>query len=320
MPTCPSFLRGRRMRVTRLDTCGRPVAGAGNQVVTSGFISVEMSPEVSEGEEIEVKNAGGELCITDKACDAIKWYNVTISLCQVDIDLVTIMNPTWRRIVDESGEVIGWAENNNQDCSVGFALELWTEVANAESVCDNPDAEGAWGYLLLPYLVGGTVGDLTIENAEVTFEYTSRTKIGSRWGVGPYNIRQNPVTSAPMPLPIVVASDEPRIFLITTLAPPDAVCGAQTVTPVPPPALEILSVTEDATDVSGNTAILDYTNWGAGGVTIDWDDGAAPTVAGPDTGTISHTYATAGTHTIVVTDADTPARTDSSTPFTTPFP
>ena len=320
MPTCPSFLRGRRLRVTRLDACGRPVAGAGNVVVTKGFTTVEMSPEVSEGEEIEEKNAGGELCISDKACDSIKWMNATITLCQVDIDLVTIMNPTWRTLTSEDDEVIGWIENQNQDCSVGFALELWTEVANAESVCDNPDAQGAFGYLLLPYQVGGTVGDITIENGAVSFQYTSRSKSGSRWGVGPYNIRQNPLDSTPMPLPAIIQSDEYRAFMLTTLAPPEPACGAQTLTPIEPPALTINSVVEDTTDLTGNTAILDYTNWGAGAVTIDWDDGALPTVAGADTAVVSHTYTNAGSHTIVVTDSDTPARTDSSTPFTTPFP
>lgn len=316
---CPSFLRGRVARFTRLDSCGRPVAGACGQVVTKGIISVEMSTEVEEGEETLVKDFSGTLCIADKACDQIKWYTVTITLCAVDIDLVTMINPSWRKLTAENGDVIGWVENTILDCSTGFAMELWVEAANVESVCDNPDAEGAWGYLVLPWLIGGVVGDLTIENGAVQFAFAGRSKTGSKWGVGPYNIRQNPLTSAPMPLPEVIQSTDPRAFLITTLSPPTPVCGCQTLTPIVPP-MPVVTAVEDPTDETGNTATITWTNYGAGPMTLDFDDGVVPNVVVADTGSMTHTYVNAGAHIVSVTDVDQPLRTDNAPSITTPFP
>lgn len=316
MPSCPSFLRGRVLRATRLDACGRPVEGACGFVVTDGFISVNIEPEVEEGNEIVQRKANGQICIADKSPDAIKWYSVTVTLCAVDIDLVTMMNPTWTKLLSEDGETIGWAESSEFSDTEGFALELWMNAAGVESVCDNPDAEGSYGYVLLPWVVGGVTGELEIADGAVTFEFSGRTKASSRWGVGPYNIRQNPLTSSPAQLPAIVQPDEHRLFLTTSLAPPASVCGCQTLTPVAPPALEITSAVEGATDTTLN---LSWTNWGAGPVTIDWDDGASPTVVGPDTGSLTHVYTNSGSHTVTVTDSSDALRTDSAA-ITTPFP
>jgi len=316
MPSCPSFLRGRVLRATRLDACGRPVEGECGQVVSDGFITVNMSPEVEEGTETIQRKANGQICISDKAPDVIKWYTVTVTFCAVDIDLVTMINPTWQKLLSEDGETIGWAESDEFSDTEGFALEVWMNASGVESVCDNPDAEGSFGYVLLPWLVGGTVGELEIADGAVTFEFTGRTKRSSRWGVGPYNIRLNPLTSAPAQLPSVVQPSQQRLFLLTSLAPPESVCGCQTLTPVPPPALEITSAVEGATDTTLNLA---WTNWGAGPVTIDWDDGASPTVAGPDTGSMTHVYVNAALHNVTVTDSSDVARTDAAA-ITTPFP
>ena len=58
----------------------------------------------------------------------------------------------------------------------GYGLEVWTGVAaNA----------AAWGYVLLPALGAGKIGEFTIENGAATFAITSKSKEGSAWGQGP---------------------------------------------------------------------------------------------------------------------------------------
>lgn len=89
-------VRGRRARFTRLDSAGVPVVGPCSRVVTDGFVSVVLSAEIEAGEEITLKNAWGEFCISEKSGDLIKWVNVTVKACQIDpdvLDMVGGMNP-----------------------------------------------------------------------------------------------------------------------------------------------------------------------------------------------------------------------------------
>jgi hypothetical protein len=83
----------------------------------------------------------------------------------------------------------------------------------------------AGGYLLLPFVVGGVLGDITVdgENA-VTFSLTGAyTKGGNAWGVGPYNVVNN-ATPAPSPLPTALDPFDHLLLVDTSLAPPAASC------------------------------------------------------------------------------------------------
>ncbi|KAB2346923.1 hypothetical protein [Actinomadura rudentiformis] len=68
MTICWNSLRGRRLRATRVNACGVPVAGTCAQAITDGFVSIEFSPEFAEGEEIEVRKADGILYVSDLGC------------------------------------------------------------------------------------------------------------------------------------------------------------------------------------------------------------------------------------------------------------
>lgn len=221
---CPRYAFGRRMRVTKLDGCGRPVAGPKNSVVTTGFTAVDISPNVLTGDEITVKNAGGDLCISDKALDQIKWLTIKITLCTQDPDLISLLNPTWYEEVDEAGNPIGFRVDTTTTYASAFALELWQDVTGVD-LCANPNATGTWGYLLLPFCQGGTLGDLSITNKEALTIFNGRTLANPKWGQGPYNVRQDP-SGNPKPLLTPVANTQPLVWFATTLAPPNAGCGA----------------------------------------------------------------------------------------------
>jgi hypothetical protein len=61
---CLSLVKGRRIRVTRLDNCGRPVYGDDSQVVSKGFISVGFTANTTESDEINVtKRLRRGLCL-----------------------------------------------------------------------------------------------------------------------------------------------------------------------------------------------------------------------------------------------------------------
>lgn len=304
--TCPSFLRGNVMRVTRLDACGRPIYGDCNQVVSDGFVTVTMSAEIQEGEEITVTKANGQTCISDQGCDQLRWYTIETEFCQVDPDLIQIMNPTWEKILDYQGDTIGYDAKGNLSCDTGFALEIWMDTYGATDACAGEAAQGAFGYLLLPWVVGGAPGDLEIGNDAISFTFSGRSKTGSRWGKGPYPVMLGE-NAAPGPLLTPITNDTQYRLFVTTIRPPEPECGCQPVDrPTPEPA--DLTITGLAGESPRRTVRLRADNHGFGPVVVDWGDGTPTTVAQDGT-YVQHTYAADGDYTITVSDQQTPAIT-----------
>ncbi|HYF71324.1 MAG TPA: hypothetical protein VD864_00810, partial [Nocardioides sp.] len=120
-----SFLRGRRMRVTLLDTAGRPVFGDSSVVTTKGFVTVGYTTNTEEGEPIVVTNAGGEACVTESATPTFNGFGVEMEFCDVDFALFEILTGQ-ELVLDANGKAIGITESTEVDLSqVNFALELW---------------------------------------------------------------------------------------------------------------------------------------------------------------------------------------------------
>lgn len=306
MTVCASLLQGRRMRVTRLDSCGRPVYGAESQVVTKGFIQIEVSPETEEAEDTTVTNAGGEVCVSDPGgCDQIKWYGLEIQFCQVDPDLISIINPSWKVIRNADGEAVGVRARKTLDCTTGYGLEVWTGVSgDAANACTgDPGSQGVYGYLLYPWVVGGVPGDFTIENGAITFTYTGKTKAGGGWRRGPYKVTLNE-QGMPGPLLDPIGPDDTHHLEIVQVRPPEAKCGAQPV-PRPTPEVAELFVEAQPTDPNRRTLRLRANNHGFGPVMVTWGDNSAPEEV-RDGAWATHSYAADGTYTVRVADKQTP--------------
>lgn len=218
---CYPILRGRRLRVTRLDGCGNPVLGPESAVVTKGFISVALTANTEEGEEISVTNADGDTCVLDTPCPKLRNYSVEITFCDVNPILFTLMSG--QPVVMNGTDTVGFRMNSDvRACDSGFAVELWTGVAT-----DTCGTDGvSYGYLLLPFLQGGLLADFTVENAAINFTLTGAvTKKGSGWGVGPYDVV---LDDDDLPSPLLVAIDEKDHLhvQVTSVAPPESACGA----------------------------------------------------------------------------------------------
>lgn len=284
---CASFLRGRRMRVTRLDACGRPIYGPESVVSTKGFISIAYTAVTDEGEEINVPNASGETCIREPATPKFLGYTVEVTFCQVDPDLFAMM--TGQRVLeDANGDVVGFSMDTAVNAAdSAFSLEAWAGSPATGGCAEG--AEGNFGYILLPFLQGGIVGDFTLENAEVTFTVSgAATKDGNAWGVGPYDV-VNGIGGTPQPLFEAVKTTEHLILLLTGVAPPEAECGARPL--LDPEGAALTSVTATATGLSVEFAPVPvgtdpwWINFGDG----QWDYEAAGTE-------ITHVYDAQGTY------------------------
>src|SRR5688572_2284207 len=91
-------LRGRLIRVTRVNSLGRPVYGPNAWVITKGFIRIQEQQQITEGEQISLQNASGENCVSDKSPDSLDWINLTMDFCRVNFCLFTLMNEHFKTL------------------------------------------------------------------------------------------------------------------------------------------------------------------------------------------------------------------------------
>lgn len=309
---CAKVVRGTMMRITKVDQCGRVVEGDCSQVTTDGFVTATLTMETEDGSEISVQNAAGDTCISDKKPDYLKWVTAEIEFCQVDPDLMAIINENYLPVLDADGNVVGFQGSTAVPASSGFALEIWSDVIGSDA-CENPDAQGAWFYTLLPYLTGGMLGDVEFQNDAITFTITANTKSGNRWANGPYDVVMDGTGEAgPLLEPIDAAA--PFLMQITTVEPPEAQCGCQPV-PTPPFPTEALAV--DATvGADGLTVTANVTNAKGDTVELDWGDGGATDTVDVDpyyTAEATHTYAAAGAQTVTASSAGETGTADVTT-------
>lgn len=222
--TCFSVVRGKRLRITRLDECGNPPEDEtpNSLVVTKGFISVGLSAVSADGTDISQMNADGDLCVNDRSRDQFRRWDLDIELCDVDPALLSMLtNVTVEE--DWDGNVVGIRQPEGSTVD-SFALELWTGVPGEDCL---PGQDATYGYLLLPFVIGGSLGDVTVENGNTTFSVSAFTKGGGGWGVGPFDVVAEDALNTPGRLDLPIAAGEHMVLRTTTVAPPDPECGAQ---------------------------------------------------------------------------------------------
>lgn len=255
-------IKGRAVRITRLDDCGNPVVGEGNSVVSEGFIKVSWGHEKEKGENYTTKNAWGELEIDERDQDFIKWVNVTIEFAEVDPDVLDIVGGA--NVVTDGSDKIG-ATFGNPASSGAFAIEVWTKKAG-QNVCAGVTRE--WGYMVVPFVKNGTIeGDVTVENGPLSLTFMGEGHAATdAWGRTPYN--DNPLrASAGFP------EGDFNGMVVTTVQPPTETTGAAAV--YDPAAIEpgdafpsnVDVTAQDGTE-AGTLVSLGYVTTGAA-----WDTG-----------------------------------------------
>jgi hypothetical protein len=223
-----NLARASRMRLTRLDECGAPDPGATGQLVSSGFINVDGTPNYLDPEEITQTNANGDLCLDDQGRPQLRWIDLSIVMCLVDPDAFNIITGNPLVLNDAvAPESVGFRLNGELSGTANFALELWSNVSGVPC-----DAEGnrSYGYWLFPYVVQARVGQWSVANAALNLTFTARTAVDSQWNLGPtsYTVRRDAVSDTPERILTAIDDTDHMHFEIVTVAPPAAACGATT--------------------------------------------------------------------------------------------
>lgn len=213
-------IKGKTVRLTRLDACGEPVAGSCTTLVSDCFVSVTLTGEYEAGEEFIQKNAWGDLCINDKDPDVLKRVSVAIQFAEINpdaLDIIAEANP-----VAVGGNTIGATFGTDANSS-SFALEVWTKRAGAD--CTSP-ATQEWGYFLVPFIRNGKIdGDITIENGTLTLGVMGDAFAASaNWGQGIYS---------PNAFGATFPAGEIFGMVVTTAQPPADTAGCVPYVPAP---------------------------------------------------------------------------------------
>ena len=215
---CFATVRGKAVRVTSLDECGAvPASPTGRFVASDGFVSVTLSSELETGDEFIVKNANGALCVNERSPDTLKRLNVEVVWCQVDPDLFALI--TGYPVELDGTDAVGFRVQEG-NAETNWALEVWTGLAGSDACAGGGGA--CYGYLLVPFITGATLGDLTIENAAANFTTTGYTKVGSGWGAGPFDVIGDPATGLEDP----IGATDLALLRETCVAPPASACGS----------------------------------------------------------------------------------------------
>lgn len=217
---------GKRIRVTTLDDCAN-VTSASRSIATDGFVTATLTAETEDGTEIIKRNAQGHICVNERLANSFKRFTVAISFCAVNPSLLAMVTNV-KEYEDWDGDVAGFTVPEGE-ISGQFALELWSGLSGTQ--CLPGQVDEASGYLLLPFVVNGVLGDIELggENA-VDFSLTGAyTKGGNNWGVGHSDVLRDD-EGAPSPLPTELDPFDHLLMIDTALAPPPVATEPLTIT------------------------------------------------------------------------------------------
>ena len=207
---CARQVQACAIRVARLDGAGVPDPGASNLYVTDALTQLGVEPVIAEGDEFEVKNACGEVCVNVKDCDRLRRLDLTLGLCYPDPELQELLAGG---TVLTSGDAVGYAfpELGAAACPNGVSVELWTKRYDTGGSLD-ADFPYEWYVLPKTFWQHST---RTFENGPITIEFQGFAVENENWFDGPLN--DWPVAST------AVMQSIPTATLPTTA------CGYQTI-------------------------------------------------------------------------------------------
>src|SRR4051812_36839045 len=99
MPGSFPLVKGTALRATKINSCGMPVAGTRNRLVTKGFVTATLTPVNRDAQDLEQTNAEGRVCVSDRTPPERRWYTAAIELCNVNPGLITMFTG-WESVLD----------------------------------------------------------------------------------------------------------------------------------------------------------------------------------------------------------------------------
>jgi hypothetical protein len=278
---------GVKLRLTKVNSCGLPLAGAANRVVTDGFVTANFTPQMKDAADVDQNNAQGKICVTERTEPQRKRWSFALELCNVDTAVIALLT-SWEQLLDYLDNPNGFQDSMSVESDLGVAVEIWTGgkaeddcvTPTTDDIFTNPGTGKRYGYTLA-FGTEFQLGAVNIGATVSTLTLTGITFAGPNWGRGPYNVAQidDQGTAGRMLTPM--NNDSHLRMFRTPIAPPDNTPSGV------PAALAIQSVF---------TGTNYYFGGPSGAPAID----VAPEQGSSEGHTLNFGAATAGTGTILV--------------------
>jgi hypothetical protein len=293
--TSITLVNGTRLRVTRLDSCGRVQYGDNMVGVSESFVSVAAKVATTSTSAVTVTNAAGKTLVNVPEVTSFSSFGLELQFASVDPELFSLI--TGQRVLyDANGQPNGVSVDSSVSLTgQGIALEVWAGSPSGDA-CDDDAAEGSFGYVLFPFLQGGVLGDHTIAAGAISFTLTGVTsKDGNAWGHGPHKVEIGS-NGQPGPLVDLVKPTEHEVFKVVGVTPPDETLGLR---PLLDPSATAITAIVGSAGTGAHGENLAFTGATAGSkVEVDFGDGTWDYVTGTST---THTYPAGGVYTVRAT-------------------
>jgi hypothetical protein len=207
---CPSILHFCRVRLTRLDSVGNVAAPPDNSYVSDGAISLQYGPEISTGEDRELKTGCGCIVASAKDPDILKRFNFELTMGKFEPALFEML--TGANVILAGTDPIGIDFPDQTDCNYVpsyVAFEGWADAYDG----DAPDATRPYFYVVWP-ATSWQIGQTTLQNDFAQLPLTGFSRSNGQWLTGPYDDMGLAAPIGPTGSLVQVAE-----------APPDAACG-----------------------------------------------------------------------------------------------
>lgn len=218
---CIYPLQGATFRWTEVDECGAPVYDSCAYAVTDGYTQIEITPNTTDGQQFQQLNAAGRALVNQQAPTILNWFDYTVTMAVKDPEMFYLMTGA-SLFLDYDNLAVGNVITEDNYATGRGALEVW--LGTSEEAC-GPGNAPYYGYILLPFTQDGKLTEsITIANDLITYQFAGRTRKGTAWGVGPYDVMLDDA-GLPAPLPTPIGSGTHYLDLITQLPPPEPDCG-----------------------------------------------------------------------------------------------
>lgn len=203
-------------RITRLTDGGAPETGANNGYLAGeATVSLGVSITTEAGDDITQKNGCGDIVNTRQTPDKIKGVELTLTLCQLDAQLIEIL--TGAQVISSGGNAIGVKAPAFGVSAPPVCFEAWSRAMDGDHqyVAPFTDPEATWIHWVFP-LTRWVQGDFTIGNdGFLTYPVTAK---GSE---NPSITQDGPYNDWPSAVAVVGGADRMYNWFLDTEGPAD---------------------------------------------------------------------------------------------------
>lgn len=178
---CIPQIQACAIRVAVLDSNGVPHPGANSLYVSDALTELTLTPNYTDGETIEQRNACGGLCISYRSPDTLNWLDVSLTICSQDPYLVQMLGGgtvlTSTGLHGYAFPDIGVITGN------GVSIELWAKRIDGADV----HADYPYAWWALPKVRNLRHGVRTFNNGSQLPVFSGQAVENANWFNGPAN-------------------------------------------------------------------------------------------------------------------------------------